>query len=107
MSQFILDGINPLYKLDRTEHGGSLMLFVREDIPSKLLPNVNHSGNIENIFAEINSRSKKWFFSGSYNPNIGLFGNSTVNLSKNRSSYRRCSVIKGVHWKTPVPESSF
>ena len=30
----------------RTEHGGGLMLFVRENTPSKLLPNVNPSVNI-------------------------------------------------------------
>ena len=54
-----------------------------EDIPSKLLPNVNPSGKIENIFVEINLRSKKWLISGPYNPNIGLIQNHTVNLSKN------------------------
>ena len=43
-------------------HGGGLMLFVREDIPSKLLPNIDPSGNIENIFVEINLRPKKWLF---------------------------------------------
>ena len=56
LSQFILEGFTPPYRLDRTEHGGGLMLFIREDIPSKLLPNVNPSGNIENIFVDINLR---------------------------------------------------
>ena len=57
------------------------MFFVREDIPSKLLPNVNHSGNIENIFVEISWRS------GSYNPNVGVIENHTVILSKNLDFY--------------------
>ena len=56
LSQFILEGFTPLYRLDRTEHGGGLMLFIREDIPSKQLPNVNPSGKIKNIFVEINLR---------------------------------------------------
>ena len=56
LSQFILEGFTPPYRLDRTELGGGLMLFIREDIASKLLPNVNASGNIENIFVEINLR---------------------------------------------------
>ena len=56
LSQFILEGFTPQYRLDRTEHGGGLMLFIREDVPSKLLPNVNPSGKIENIFVEINLR---------------------------------------------------
>ena len=63
------------------------MLFVREDIPSKLFPNIDPSGNIENIFVEINLRSKKWLISGSYNPNVGLIQNHTVNLSKNLDFY--------------------
>ena len=63
------------------------MLFVREDIPSKLLTNINPSGNIENIFFEINLRSKKWLISGSYNSNVGLIQNHTVNLSQNLYFY--------------------
>ena len=53
LNQFILERCTPPYSLDRTTHGGGLMLFVREDIPSKLLPNIDPSGNIENIFVEI------------------------------------------------------
>ena len=56
LSQFILEGFTSPYKLDRTEHGGGLMLFITENIPSKQLPNVNPSGNIENIFVEISLR---------------------------------------------------
>ena len=58
LSQFILEGFTPPYRFDRTERGGGLILFVRGDIPSKLLSNVNPSGNTENIFVEINLRSK-------------------------------------------------
>ena len=36
LSQFILEGFTPPYRLDRTEHGGGLMLFIREDIPSSV-----------------------------------------------------------------------
>ena len=35
-SQLILDRFTPLCRLDKT-HGGGIMLFKREDIPSKLL----------------------------------------------------------------------
>ena len=82
-SQFILEGFTPPYRLDRTEHGGGLMLFIRENMPSKLLPNVNPSGNIKNIFVENQFNIKKWRISGSYNPNVGLNQNHTVNSSKN------------------------
>ena len=46
LNQFILEGFTPTYRTYRTAHGGGLMLFVREDIPSKLLPNINPSCNI-------------------------------------------------------------
>ena len=61
LSQFILEGFAAPCRLDRTEHGGGLMLFIREDIPSKLLPNVN-PGKIEKIFVEINLRLKNGLF---------------------------------------------
>ena len=58
-SQFILDGFTPPYRLDRMQHGGGIMLFIREDISSKLL-NVDISiSGIENVIVEINLRSKK------------------------------------------------
>ena len=87
LNQFILEGFTPPYSLDRTTHGGGLMLFVREDIPSKLLPNIDPSGNIENILVNINLRSKEWLISGSYNPNVGLIQNHPTNLSKNLDFY--------------------
>ena len=87
LNQFILEGFTPPYRTDRTAHDGGLMLFVREDIPSKPLPNINPSCNIENIFVEINLRSKKWLILGSYNPNVSHIQNHTVNLSKNLDFY--------------------
>ena len=87
LNQFILEGFTPPYRFDRTTHGGCLMYFVRQDIPSKLLPNTDPSGNIENIVVEINLRSKKWLISGSYNPNVGLIQIYTFNLRKNLDFY--------------------
>ena len=58
VNQFLIDGFSPPYWLDRHANGGGIMLYVREDIPSKLLPN-NQDSEIENIFVEINLRSKK------------------------------------------------
>ena len=86
LNQFILEGFTPPYRMDRKTHGGGLMLFVRQDIPSKLLPNINPC-NIENIFVEMNLRSKKWLISGSYNRNVSHIQNHTVNLSKNLDFY--------------------
>ena len=36
LSHFILKGFTSPYRLDRTEHGGGVMFFIRKDIPRKL-----------------------------------------------------------------------
>ena len=62
LSQFVLEEFTPPYRRDRMEHGGGLMLFIRKDIPSKLLPDINPSRNIDNIFVEVMLRSKMAYF---------------------------------------------
>ena len=47
-SQFILDGFTPPYRLDRTQQGGGIMLFIRGHIPSKLLNADTSMSGIEN-----------------------------------------------------------
>ena len=56
LSQFIAESFTPPYRPNRSEYGGDLMLFIKKEISSKLLPNVNTFGNIDNIFVEINLR---------------------------------------------------
>ena len=36
-AQFLMSGFCKLYRLDRFSNGGSLLLYIREDIPSGLL----------------------------------------------------------------------
>ena len=48
--QFHLEGYATPYRLDRNTTGGGILLYVREDIPSKLL---NTDLSIEGPFAEI------------------------------------------------------
>ena len=77
--QFYIDGYTPPYRLDRNCNGGGLMIFVREDIPSKLTENSN---SIEGIFLEINLRKKKWLLCGSYNPHKNLVSQHFSVISK-------------------------
>ena len=59
------------------------MLFIRDDILSKLL-NVNTSiSGIENLLVQINLRSKKWFISGFSYPDLNSIQNCLTQLSKN------------------------
>ena len=77
--QFYIDGHTPPYRLDRNCNGGGLMIFVREDIPSKLIENSN---SIEGIFPEINLQKKKWLLCGSYNPHKNLISQHFSLISK-------------------------
>ena len=70
LNQFHIDGFTTPYRLDRNQNGGGVMLYIREDIPSKSLTEIKLDNEIENIFIEINLRSKKWLISGSYNPKM-------------------------------------
>ena len=64
-----------------------LLLFVRQEIPSKLLSQYKSNSSVENIFIEINLRSKKWLLSCSYNPNLTLLNNHIQNISRSLDFY--------------------
>ena len=55
------------YRFDRTLHGCGIPLYIREDIPSKILKFETVQNNFEGFFFEINLRKKKWLLSCSYN----------------------------------------
>ena len=58
-AQFQINGFSCPYRFDRNAHGGGILLYFREDIPSKLLKEADFEGNLEAIFVEINLRKKK------------------------------------------------
>ena len=58
-SQFIIDGFRQPYRLDRNKHGGGVMIFVSEDITSKLVSKHTLPNDIEGMFIEINLRKIK------------------------------------------------
>ena len=65
--QFIIDGYRAPFRFDRHGNGGVLLLYVREDIPAKVL----HSGfpAAESFYVEIILHKKRWLINCSYNPN--------------------------------------
>ena len=67
-SQFHVDGFSLPYRLDRNRNGGGVMIFVREDIPSKLLTKHNFPSDVEGLFVELNFRKSKWLLCGTYHP---------------------------------------
>ena len=71
LENFLIDGFSKPYRLDRDSLGGSILLYVREDIPKNLLE--VETKLIEGFYVEINLRNDKWLINCSYNPhkNIG------------------------------------
>ena len=66
-SQFFIQGYSKPYRLDRKENnGGGVLIYIRGDIPSKLLKLPSTSDGIESIFIEINLRKMKWLIGGAY-----------------------------------------
>ena len=67
-AQFQMLGHTTHYRLDRNTNSGRLLLYVREDILSKKIDNVDFDTGLEAMFTEINIRKIKWLLSCSYNP---------------------------------------
>ena len=58
----ISNGFSHPFSLDRNDKGGGIILYIREDISSRLVS--IESSQVEDFFVEINVRNKK---SGYYN----------------------------------------
>ena len=65
-AQFLIEAFHSPFRFDRNINGGGIMLYVREDIPAKLLSH-NFPG-VESFFVEIILHKKKWIINCSYNP---------------------------------------
>ena len=68
ISQFHIDGYSMPYRLDRNRNGRGVIIYIREDIPSKILREHLFPNDIERIFVEINFRKSKWLLCGTYFP---------------------------------------
>ena len=83
-AQFLLDWFSKPYRLHRCSNGGGIFLYIRDDIPARLLPNSNKT---EIIFAEINFRKKKWLICAIYNPPKTNISNHFHYLGKGPDNY--------------------
>ena len=66
--QFLIEGYSKPFRLDRNRNGGGLLVYIREDIPSKELKSHTLAEDIEGIFIEINLRKCKWLLFATYHP---------------------------------------
>ena len=63
-----MDGFSLSYRLDRNLNGGSVMIFVKEDIPSKVLTKRNFPSDVEGLFVQLSFRKPEWLLFRTYHP---------------------------------------
>ena len=66
-AQFQIKGFSCSYRYDRNGKGGGLLLYIRNDIQSRLLI-CKSECNIETLSVEVNLSRRKWHLNFSYNP---------------------------------------
>ena len=59
-AKLYIESYSQSFRLDRTGKGGGIMLYVREEIPPKLIQPACRKPGIESFSVEINLRRKKW-----------------------------------------------
>ena len=60
MAQFLVNDFSEPYRLDRNRKGGGVIVYIREDIPSKLLDKHIFLYDMDGLFVELNFRKCKW-----------------------------------------------
>ena len=67
-NQFLIDSFSPPFRKDRDSQGGGILIYVRENIPCRLLNYATLPNDIEGIFIELSIDRNKWLMMGGYNP---------------------------------------
>ena len=80
--QIAKQGFTSPFRLDRNSSGGGIMLFAKEEIPSKLLSEYKSHSSVEQLFREINLKSKKAVILCYYNPNLTSLNNHIQNICR-------------------------
>ena len=85
--QFLIDGFAKSFRRDRNKNGGGVMIFIRDDIPSKEIKVNFLPSDIECLFIELNIRKAKWLVVGCYHPPSQNDEYFFSNLSKTLDSF--------------------
>ena len=72
LGQFYVDGVTMPYRLDRNHNGGGVIIYDREDIPSKIFEKHKLPQDVEGVFFELNFRKIKWLLFGIYHPPLKM-----------------------------------
>ena len=85
--QFCIDGFSIPYRLDRNMNGGGFMIYVRDDIPTKMLPKHHLPGDIEAAFIELKFWKCTWLLCETYLPPSQNHNNFFDNIDKGLDVY--------------------
>ena len=88
-SQFQIYSFRTPYRLDRTDRGGGTLLFVRENLITRLLSRHSFPHDIEILLIELNLRKKKWLICCCYNPRKNLINYHLQELTKGIQIYSK------------------
>ena len=86
-AQFIIEGFSEPFRRDRNRNGGGVMIYVRHDIPCRLLTKHKFASDMEILFLELNFRKCKWLLCGTYRPPSQLKDYYFNNLDKAIDTY--------------------
>ena len=64
----MIEGFSMPFRFDRNRSGGGVIVYVRDDIPSKQLTKHKRLDGIEGVLIEVNLRKIKWLIFGTYRP---------------------------------------
>ena len=96
--QFSIDGFAKPFHRNRKKNGGGVMIFVRDDIPSKEIKVSFLPSDGECLFIELNIRKVKWLVVGCYHPpsqnDDYYFCNLNKVLDSLNSNYEKFSLIR-------------
>ena len=85
IARFSLNGFSKPYR--GCSNRGGILLYVRDDIPSRLLTDYKIKDNLGLFFVEVNIRKKKWLPGCSYNPHKSNISNHLHHMNKNLDVY--------------------
>ena len=91
--QFQIYGYSEPYRLDRNGNGSGILVFICEDIPTKL---IDFQMKIEVFFIELYLRRKKWLLCCSYNPKYSQISHHLKEIGKNLDALTLSGVL--YHW---------
>ena len=83
--QFFIDGYHAPFRSDQNGNGGGILLYVREDIPTKVI--YCDFPTSESFFVEIDLHQKKWLINCSYKPHKNNIGSHLNVITKRLDMY--------------------